>query len=368
MKSHQTEGIILVGAHPWTRSAFDGLLPRTLLPVAHRPLISYGFSWLQEGGIQEVAVCANRETQALQAQLLRHVPRGMTLSYHEDAMPRGAAGAVRDAARASDAATFVVTDGTAIPTVDLRDLLTAHQASGAAVTVVVHSEPSCLGEPHSQAPSGMYVFDRHALDVVPDRGFYDIKENLIPALHRSGERVHAYAARSASPRVLNAASYLAVNEWMVEQVVAAGSQPEGYVKTGECLFHRDAVIAGDATFIGPVLVGAGARIMSGAVVVGPTSIGCEAVLGPCVLVSRSAIWRRSVVHEQAVADQCLVADDSVVDAGTHAVRTVMVAHARRELPKAREATLKVREKPSLEMLGKMIRYRLGAWSRSAAAE
>jgi len=75
-----------------------------------------------------------------------------------------------------------------------------------------------------------------------------------------------------------------------------------------------------------------------------------------------------VVHEQAVADQCLVADDSVVDAGTHAVRTVMVAHARRELPKAREATLKVREKPSLEMLGKMIRYRLGAWSRSAAAE
>jgi hypothetical protein len=75
-----------------------------------------------------------------------------------------------------------------------------------------------------------------------------------------------------------------------------------------------------------------------------------------------------VVHEQAVTDRCLVADDTVVDAHTRAVGSVLVAHVRRELPKTREAMLNVRERPSLELLGKMIRYRLGAWSRSAAAE
>ena len=62
-------------------------------------------------------------------------------------MPRGAAGSLRDAAAASDADTFVVADGTAIPTAELRDLLMAHHASGAAVTVVVHSEPGRNGNP-----------------------------------------------------------------------------------------------------------------------------------------------------------------------------------------------------------------------------
>ena len=74
-----------------------------------------------------------------------------------------------------------------------------------------------MATPGVQVPSGMYVFNREALDVVPGRGFYDIKEHLIPQLYRSGERVIAYPSEGASPRVLDASSYLAVNEWMVEQ-------------------------------------------------------------------------------------------------------------------------------------------------------
>ena len=94
----RTAGIVLVGTHPWTNSPFESLLPRALLPVANRPLISYALSWLQKAGIDDVAVCANRETRALQARLLSQVPQGMKLSYHEDPMPRGAAGSLSDAA------------------------------------------------------------------------------------------------------------------------------------------------------------------------------------------------------------------------------------------------------------------------------
>src|SRR5262245_19668783 len=84
-------GIILAGTQPWTRSAFD-TLPRTLLPVALQPLIWYGLSWLHGGGVGEVAVCGNREPRLLQSRLSRYVPLGMKVSYHEDRMPRGAAG------------------------------------------------------------------------------------------------------------------------------------------------------------------------------------------------------------------------------------------------------------------------------------
>jgi mannose-1-phosphate guanylyltransferase len=369
MTLNRVTGVVLVGTHPWRRSAFDRLPLRPLIPVAHRPLISYSLDWLRQAGIQDVTVCANRETQALESQLRRHVPDGMAVSYQEDAMPRGAAGALRDAAASSDAGTFVVAEGTAIPNVDLRALLDAHRASGAVATVVGYLATSRDDHARAQIPSGIYVFEREALDALPLRGFCDIKENLLPQLHRSGQRVLAYTAHSANPRVMGASSYLAANEWMVEHLVSSGGTLDGYVRTGESLIHREATVSEDAVFVGPVLVAPGARVMGDAVVVGPTSIGCDATVGRGVLVSRSAIWRRSVVGEHAVADRCILADDSRLAANTQAFRSVMSTGVRRETERARAGAFMLSEPVSLELFRRMGRAFGGrTWSRSPAAQ
>lgn len=228
----QTVGILLGGTHPWTNAPFDWLLPRTLLPVAHRALIWYGLSWLDREGIRETAVCGNRESRLLEARLARHVPRGMSVTYREDAIPRGAAGSVRDAAWATEAQTFVVADGTAIQNVDLRDLLGKHQTSGACLTVVVHREARRYGSQALAVPQGIYIFDRRALDGVPAHGFCDIKEKLIPQLHSAGERVVAYETPMVTPRVLDSSTYMAVNEWMIEHLVRRGEQCEDYRRSG----------------------------------------------------------------------------------------------------------------------------------------
>jgi NDP-sugar pyrophosphorylase family protein len=284
-------------------------------------------------------------------------------------MPRGAAGALRDAANASDARTFVVTDGTAIPTADLTELLAFHDDSGAAVTVVSHVETRHHGKASLQVPSGIYVFNREALANVPERGFCDIKENLLPQLHRSNQRVGVFTIEHQSPRVLDASSYRAVNEWMVDHLITTRTVPEGYVLSGSCLFHREATVARDATFVGPVLVGPGARVSSGAVIVGPTSIGRDAVVGHDVLVSRSAIWRRSVLQEQVVADRCILADGSIVAPRTRVFGQVMTM-SRGELEIVRETPGAVRESAPGELLRRMSRAVFGssAWSRYPAAQ
>jgi NDP-sugar pyrophosphorylase family protein len=365
-----TTGIVLVGTHPWTATAFDRLPPRALLPVAQRPLISYALSWLRDGGIVRAAVCANRETQMLESRLHRHVPAGLRVSYHEDPMPRGAAGAVRDAADACDADVFVVTDGTSIPNVDFADLLAAHHASGAVVTVVSHTEPGRNGKAPLVVPTGIYVFNRSALALVPEKGFCDIKENLIPQLHRLQQRVCVYKAEDPSPRALDATSYRAVNEWMVEHLVANRTVPEGYVLSGTTLIHRDAVVARDVTFVGPVMVGPGARIASRAVIVGPTTIGRDVVIGSDVLLSRSAVWRRCVLREQSVADGCIIADDTVVSAGSQAYREVKTPPARAASHAAQSRAREVRNSGSVDILRRMGRAVLGStmWSRSPAAQ
>jgi mannose-1-phosphate guanylyltransferase len=368
---NQTRGILLAGTHPWSSAAFDSLVPRALLPVAHRPLIWYGLSWLHREGIRDVAVCGNRETRLLQSRLARYVPLGLMVSYHEDPMPRGAAGSARDAALATEAQTFVVADGTSIPNVNLGDLLLKHHTSGACVTVVVHSEARRNGNPDLNVPSGIYVFTRRAFDEVPAHGFCDIKEKLIPQLYGAGERIVAYETATATPRVLDAATYSAVNEWMVEHLVRNGADQEGYVKSTHGLVHRDAFIAGDATMVGPVLVGPGARVLSGAVVVGPTSIGREVTIARGAMVSRSAVWRRASIGERAIADRCIVSDDAVIEAGTQTFQGVVVADPRScsDSDWVVRQGLQEPKKRALEGGARLGRLVFGAsWSRSPAGQ
>jgi NDP-sugar pyrophosphorylase family protein len=322
---NHTTGILLAGAHPWSNSAFDSLMARSLLPVAHRPVISYGLLWLHRQGINEVAVCGTRETRLLQSRLARHVPDGMTVSYRQDQLPRGAAGSARDAAMATDADTFVVADGTCIPNIDLSALLLKHHSSGACVTVVVHSNARPSGDAALRAPSGIYVFARRAFARVSAHGFCDIKEEVIPQLYAAGERIVAFEASDATPRVLDASTYMAMNEWMVEQVVRGGEGQDGYQPWGSALVHRDATIDNDARMVGPVLVGPCAVVKSGAVIVGPASIGREAIIESGAFVSRSAVWRRSSIGEHAIADQCIVADDAIVASGAHTSQSVVLA-------------------------------------------
>lgn len=313
MNQDSIRGVILAGTYPWANSTFDRLLPRALVPIAHKPLISYGLSWLDAGGIARVTVCGNRQTRSLEAELIHHIPRVMTYQYLEDPMPRGAAGCVRDAADRDDSETYVVTDGAAVPTaVDLSELLERHRTSGAVATVVVSSEPGRDGTPGAVNPVGVYVLNRAALESVPPRGFFDIKEHLIPTLYRAGARVRSHQVSEMVPRVLNAQTYLAVNAMAVESVVASNMVPTGSYRRGEALIHQDTRIAPDVVLVGPILIAQGARIDSGAVVVGPTSIGCDVVINAGAVVSRSAAWRRSVISAGATLDLCILGDGPVV--------------------------------------------------------
>jgi mannose-1-phosphate guanylyltransferase len=220
----------------------------------------------------------------------------------------------------------VVVDGTTLPAVDLAALLHAHFETGAAMTVVVdaccaagapcaHSSgefPELVGRASVQAPSGVYVFDWRALDLIPERGFYDIKENLIPKLYEVGDMVATFRASGATPRVVNASTYLSVNQWTVEQLAERGEELPGYSAFGDLQAHPTARLALDARIVGPVLVGPHARVDSGATIVGPATIGFGATIGAGALVSRSAVWRKSVIGAEAVVDRCVVADHAYV--------------------------------------------------------
>jgi NDP-sugar pyrophosphorylase family protein len=301
-------GIVLAGTHHWKDSAFSRLAPRPLLPVGDRPLLGHVLRWFEDAGLQAVSVCINAGVAAA-----RHRLRELTslrVDIAEDRTPRGPAGCVRDAALQSRAQTFVVIDGTVVPTVDFGALVRAHRASGAALTIVAHDSPNHASRRLVQ-PNGIYVFDRSLTDRIPAAGFFDIKENLIPALHRDGVEIGIFHAPGSSPRVFDPDTYLAVNHWMVEKLVREGA-PDGYHRSGSALVSNTARLSLDARLIGPSLIGPGVEIRAGATVVGPCVLGSGTVIGSDAVVSRTVTWEGCVIGARALVDRCIVADRASV--------------------------------------------------------
>lgn len=300
-------GIVIAGVYPVGRSALDALVPRPLLPVAQQPLITYALRWMKDGGVERVTICANNAARMVRERL-NAAALDIAVDYSEDWNPRGAAGCVRDAGLRTSAQTFLTADGTAVPVEDATELLAAHRASGAVLTVVVGADTTGrLG------PTGVYVFDRRALDFIPADGFQDIKERLIPRLYAAGEQVATHVARAVAPRVVTTDSYLALDHWAVERAARNPDTARGFRSRGESVVHDSASVDPGARLLGPVLLGPGVTVHAGATLVGPLSIGARSTIESGAVVSRSVVWSECSVGAGALVDRCMLADGATVE-------------------------------------------------------
>jgi NDP-sugar pyrophosphorylase family protein len=213
---------------------------------------------------------------------------------------------VHDALLFDPAEQFVVVEGCVIPELDLDRLLDAHARSGAALTVVVQPGPE--GRDGSAfRPAGIYVFSRRALTLVSPTGYQDIKELLIPRLHKEGEHVAVYVSEQACLQVTDAATYVSANERQIAAVAGGDSMPSDYRRQDAARIHASASVTPDARFIGPVIVGPNSRVGAGATIVGPTAIGAECSIGAGAVVCRSIIWDHGRVGDGAMLDRCILA-------------------------------------------------------------
>jgi len=320
----RTQGIVLAGAYPGGQCALDQLAPRPLLPVAQQPLVAYALRWMAGGGLRRATICANSAARAIRAGFDGSA-FGLRLDYLEDWTPRGAAGCVRDAGMKSDADTFIVADGTAVPVVELAELLEDHRSSRAAITVVVGADAA-----GRLRPSGVYVFDRRTFAHIPEDGFQDIKERLIPRLYEAGEPVSTHMAGRVAPRVVNADTYLALNQWVVERTSRYREAPEGFRSLGETVLHDTASVDPTARLLGPVLLGPRVTVQAGATLVGPVSIGPGTRVGEDAVVSRSVVWAECVVGDRSFVDRSMLADRAVVEPGGTVVSAMKTEGRHRE--------------------------------------
>lgn len=322
MPASSIEAVVLAGGHGWGENPLEQTTCRALIPVAGRPLILHTLDWLRAAGIRRASICVNQEGRQVRRLLGDGSMLGMELNYFEDVMPRGPAGCVKNVSGESDAGRFVVVEGTVLFRLDLGDLLSCSASS--VLTLVVSPGRAASQNQHVYEPAGLYVFSRAALAHVPELGYQDIKETLIPRLHVNGERVDTYVVeRRCVTSIVGVTRYLSANHQALDRVLE-GAEPAGYRRVDGALVHESCRVAADARLIGPVLVEEGAELATGSMVIGPATVGPASKLSSGAVVSRSVLWAGCEVGAGAVVDQAILTDGVRVEASQEVRQTVLV--------------------------------------------
>jgi hypothetical protein len=197
----------------------------------------------------------------------------------EPASWRGAGGILRDVTDdlATDALVLVI-EATATPLRTLRPLPLACSRSSTGV----------VGALATDEPAGVYAFRRRAFEHVPSVGYYDLKEQLLPALAEIGLAVRAVRLDGPSTRLRDVEGYLnAVRSWFAED---ADVQPPRRL-ADNVVIADSAIIAGTCIIERDVTIGERAVVHDAVILAGAT-IGEEAA------VSRSIVGSGGVVAPQ----------------------------------------------------------------------
>jgi NDP-sugar pyrophosphorylase family protein len=180
-------------------------LPKPLVPVVGFPLAGYAVARLVECGVTRVVVACRAGDEDAFLQALTGLGAEIEAAGEEEPLGRG--GGLRlAAARRRETGPVLALNGDELLDVDFRALLTEHEASGAAATLVVAQVRSPFGVVEveengtitgfREAPllehwvnSGVYVLGEEALVLLPEKG--DHEQSTFPQLARE-RRLHAH--------------------------------------------------------------------------------------------------------------------------------------------------------------------------------
>lgn len=305
-----TQVIILAGS-PGRESRWTRGIPRPLLPLAKSSLIESLLARLNALESAEYVVCADGAGERISAHLKwasderteNEIPR---IAYHHDSRPRGSAGRLRDSLKNAEAGPILVLPGSLWLEDDPASLIERHRASGNVLTVFSTDDGrgGKNGERVFSGPTTLYCCEPSVLEHIRERGCQDLAGDLIPALQRAGLAVGAAVLNSNTREVNDWASYLHA---VARSIACANSVPKVRSQQGADIWAGpDSWIAPNARLVGPIIMGHGCRIESGAAVVGPVVLGNYSVVESGARLIRTVAPSGLKVAPRAITSDCIV--------------------------------------------------------------
>jgi exosortase len=304
------KAIILAGSCDFGRCPVASRLPTALWPVVGKPVLERLLAHFAKQGINRVTICFNGDSSMLAASM--PADSRLELEFLDEQLPVGTAGSVRDAACGGMDALLLVFSGSIVSPPKIDMLIQTHRNAKSDLTVLfnpVYENHKVLGE-----TAGIYVCNPTLLKYIPKKGYYDIKESLIPELLRAGKTVHSAILRNDTGNFQNRQGYLrAIADYLENTRKIDGNLKLWKHNDSHIIWKgSDVSIERGVRLYGRVVILDNTQIASGTVVFGPTILGRNVSIGRDSIVVNSVLWDGAKVGPNCEIQKCVFDYGAVV--------------------------------------------------------
>src|SRR4030088_1198065 len=169
------QAVILVGGQGTRLRPLTSTVPKPLVPLVDRPLITYMLEWLRGHGIDDVIMSCGFLATSVRNVLGDGSALNLRLRFVEEPEPRGTAGALNFAEPLLDER-FLMLNGDVLTDIDLTAQIAQHEATSAKATLAL--------VPVADPPAyGLVILDqdRSVTDFVEKPSSDRVESNLISA-------------------------------------------------------------------------------------------------------------------------------------------------------------------------------------------
>ncbi|MFH1717571.1 MAG: exosortase [Planctomycetota bacterium] len=304
IEKQSIKAIILVGPRDFGRCPLASHLPTALWPVAGKPVMERLLSHLADQGVRQAVVCSTGEGSLLGQYI--HTDDRLELEFLDDSLPVGTAGCIRLAAGDTRDTLLMIFPASVVCPPDIDVLISAHREGESDLTVMLN--PCCGNGRNAGQASGIYVCDTDLLEHIPEAGYFDIKEGLIPEMLLGRRTVHAATLPKHAGNFRDRHGYLYAVANYLETAAKLSRELDrrGGVDAQNVWVAADAKVDPEARVCGSVAVMGGSTVSSGAVILGPTIIGRNVTVGRDSVVTNSVLWDGAHVGSNCRVQRCVV--------------------------------------------------------------
>ncbi len=284
-------------------------LPFSLLPLPNGSLLDHLQKLVSPIVDGQALLVANEKAKAFKEHTSTQCPNGLQIRLETDRLPRGTAGCLKLCENDLSSGTTIIIGGAVWLEDDPTWMLEQHRAQGNALTVFCMAQ-EVRGDDDCETrlrPAGIYCCEPEVFKHIPNTGYVDLKEQLIPALQRAGQRVGAVRLRGQTQQVTDWSSYLHA----ITRALSHGPEGEYRQLAPAIWVGQDVEIASDARIVGPAFIGRGCKLDSGSVLMGPAFLadGCQLQRGAWVIrsiaPSRTTFFSGSSVSDSFIRQTAL---------------------------------------------------------------
>jgi len=343
------KAVVLAGGKGTRVRPLTYMLPKPMVPIVERPIMSFLLDLLKKHGFDEIIITVGYLATMIEEHYKNGADYGMHIGYSLEGkmvegeivpVGLGSAGGLKKVQEFSGFfdEPFLVICGDALIDLDLTEAMAYHKSRKAVATVIckevpkeevykygvvvtdednrvlsLQEKPSVEEAKSNIINTGIYIFDPVVFDYIPEGKEFDIGGELLPLLVEKGLPFYAMAPKFQWVDVGSTKDFYHANMMLINKEIN-GLAPHGkMVQPGVWTGINCDINFDEIEIVPPVYIGSSVRIEKGAKIIGPAMIGSGSVIKENVTIDRTLVLGYTKVNAYANISEKIIAGKYIIN-------------------------------------------------------